>query len=106
MVKDRLIQFIKRESLSISAFEKSIGVSNGYLRQLRHCPSQKVLDKIKEVYPMLDYNWLLTGESLPINHEDADTNFKELVNTIENLNNEIVFLKKIIAKLTKDSDNS
>lgn len=100
MVKERLMQFIKRENLSISSFEKSIGVSNGYLRQLRHCPSKHVLDKIKEVYPMLDFNWLMTGNNTE--SKEVTDDYNELLSIIEAQKNEIAFLKKIIAKLTDD----
>lgn len=37
-VKERLIEFMKYKGLSQAKFEKSVGLSNGYINQLRHAP--------------------------------------------------------------------
>lgn len=61
-VKDRVKQFCKAEKSTVSAFEASIGVANGYVNAI----SKSIgLDKIKtilEKYPNLNIEWLLVGK--------------------------------------------
>lgn len=61
-VKQRLNEFISREGISVRAFERACGLSNTYLRSLRHTPSDSKLSAILEAFPQLDRVWLLTGE--------------------------------------------
>lgn len=61
-VKQRIIEFISYKRIGQGKFEKSVGLSNGYLNKLRHCPSEEKLQKIIGKYPELNKNWLLTGE--------------------------------------------
>lgn len=60
-VKDRVKEFCKAENSTVSAFETSIGVANGYVNAI----SKSIgLDKIKtilEKYPNLNIEWLLVG---------------------------------------------
>lgn len=60
-VKDRVKAFCKSENITVSAFEASIGVANGYVNAI----SKSIgLDKIKiilEKYPNLNIEWLLVG---------------------------------------------
>ncbi len=48
--------------MSVIKFEKLIGVSNGYVNAMRKGVGGKKLDKILEVFPELNRNWLLFGE--------------------------------------------
>ena len=38
-VKQRIIKFIKYKGIGQTKFERAVGLSNGYLNQLRHAPS-------------------------------------------------------------------
>lgn len=60
-VKDRLIQFIYSMNLTKSGFEKAVGLSNGYLNQLRSSPSNEKIEQISNSFPLLNKYWLLTG---------------------------------------------
>lgn len=60
-VKERLIEFMKYKGLSQAKFEKSVGLSNGYINQLRHAPSIGKLQIIISAYPDLNPDWLLHG---------------------------------------------
>ncbi len=62
-VKERLKSFIKREGLSVKAFEESIGVSNGYVNSISKGIGKRKLETILEKYPKLSLEWLLTGKS-------------------------------------------
>lgn len=72
-VKQRIDTFIKSSGLSQAKFERSIGVSNGYLNNLKKSPSAEVIQKILSVYPSLDHQWLLSGEGKMLN--DTPTNY-------------------------------
>lgn len=61
-VKDRLVAFIKAMNLSQSRFEKSVGLSNGYVNNIRVSIQPKTLQKIALTYPDLNTSWLITGE--------------------------------------------
>ena len=61
-VKERLMTFISYLGIGQGKFEKKVGLSNGYLSQLRHSPSATKLQKIIDAFPDLNESWLLTGE--------------------------------------------
>lgn len=60
-VKDRLIKFIYSMNLTKSGFEKTVGLSNGYLNKLRSSPSNEKIEQISNSFPQLNRYWLLTG---------------------------------------------
>ena len=78
MILDRIKQFIDSEGIAISAFEKSIGMSNAsFGKSLRSggAIGTDKLENILKTYPSLSPNWLLTGEgsmlkveSIPVAH--------------------------------------
>lgn len=74
MITERLKQFIDSISISISAFEKSIGMSNASFRKIYNNNGAIGSDKLERVlntYPQLNPSWLLTGEGSMILGEEA-----------------------------------
>ena len=61
-VKERIKRYIESKKISVSSFERAAGLSNGYLNQLRNCPSATRLERIASAFPDLNKDWLLTGE--------------------------------------------
>lgn len=61
-VKDRLLDFLSYQRISINKFEKTAGLSIGYMKSLRHAPSADKLKQILDAFPDLSRAWLLTGE--------------------------------------------
>lgn len=61
-VKERIISFIKYNSLSQKKFEELLGLSNGYVNNIRKSISDNVLFKICGQFPALNRDWLLYGE--------------------------------------------
>lgn len=62
---ERLNEFIKSQGLTTIEFERKISASDGVIRKsIRNNTDiqSKWLVKIAENYPILDMNWLLTGE--------------------------------------------
>ncbi|MDP9954752.1 transcriptional regulator with XRE-family HTH domain [Epilithonimonas hungarica] len=75
-IKERLKFYIKsKKGLTNHAFEKSIGVSNGYINSISKGIGGIYLERIREKYKDLDINWLLTGEEVSkINLEEFPKN--------------------------------
>ena len=61
-VKERLILFIKSINIGQGAFEKAVGLSNGYINNITKGIGADKLQKIICKYPQLNQTWLLTGE--------------------------------------------
>ena len=65
MIIDRIKQFIDEKGIAISAFEKSVGMSNAsFGKSLKNggAIGTDKLENILSVYPELSPSWLLTGE--------------------------------------------
>ena len=60
-MKDRLLEFIAYLGVSNYAFEKAVGLSNGYVRSLNGAIGADKLLDICRAYPQLSRDWLLTG---------------------------------------------
>lgn len=61
-VKERLNSFIKSQNIGQSKFEKKVGLSNGYVNNISKSIGAEKLQRILNIYPELNENWLLTGE--------------------------------------------
>lgn len=61
-VKERLTTFIKTLNIGQGAFEKTVGLSNGYVNNIRVSIQPDKLQKIALMYPNLNTGWLITGE--------------------------------------------
>jgi len=59
-VKERIVEFTKHINMSISAFEKQCGLSNGYFGKVNDI-SDKKLESITRIYPELNPVWLKMG---------------------------------------------
>ncbi len=60
--KERLKTFISSINLTKSAFEKSLGLSNGYINSMRKGLGYDKLELLSNLYVDLNIGWLLTGE--------------------------------------------
>lgn len=85
-VKERIKTFITKSGISTNRFEREAGLSVGYLRQLRKEPSREKINNILRAFPMLNGEWLLTGEGEMTNeqseHSATDNDNKERLNLI------------------------
>lgn len=61
-VKQRLIHFIKHKSLTQKRFEEMLGLSNGYVNNIRKSISNNVLLRLCAQFPEINRDWLLYGE--------------------------------------------
>ena len=60
--KERLKLFIQTQNLSVSEFEKSIKVSNGYVNSITKSIPPDKLSLIVDKYPLINIYWLLLGK--------------------------------------------
>ena len=72
--KQRLVEFIKSTGITIREFERVCGLSNGYVKGLKHTPSANKLELILAKFPQLDRVWLLTGTKM---EESSTPNYME-----------------------------
>lgn len=73
-LRDRIKQFIEEKSMSIRAFEKSIGVANGYVSAIGAGSRAEIIENILQTYPELSRDWLLTGEGSMLNRPKIESN--------------------------------
>ena len=69
---DRIKKIIDKEGLNSASFADKIGVSRGTITHVltgRNEPSLKVIQKIRETFPNINVDWLLSGTNPMYNHE-------------------------------------
>lgn len=69
-IKDRIQKYIDFKCISISTFEQSANLSNGYWRKTKNI-SANSLENILKAYPDLDPIWILTGEGSMLKKEST-----------------------------------
>ena len=69
-VKQRLIEFLKYKNIGQAAFEKNVGLSNGYVNNIRQSIQPDKIQKIALKYPELNTGWLMTGNGEMLNWPD------------------------------------
>lgn len=60
--KKRLLQFIMFKNISVHKFEIEVGLSNGYVKNMRNSIQPDKVRNIVLKFPDLNPGWLLTGE--------------------------------------------
>lgn len=111
MILDRIKQFIDSKGIAVSAFERSVGMSNAsFGKSLRNggAIGTDKLENILSVYPELSPLWLITGEGSMLRHKDEAPPQNEqsiivsqLLNTIKEQAEEIGHLKAHIEELER-----
>ena len=69
MLKDRLVEFIRHNNMSIREFERHCGFSNGVVGALKDNLTEDRRKVIVEKFPTLNLYWLLTGEGSMLKDE-------------------------------------
>jgi hypothetical protein len=121
-IKDRLLKFIALNSTSLHQFEKKVGLSNGYMAKVESIGSP-VIEKIAEVYPDLNIDWLFTGKghmlrsqqkleatTAPTTAQEMITSLREQINQLEALitpkdvADSLAYLHDYIIRLKRDTE--
>lgn len=61
-VSERLRAFISYKDISVSQFERTIGVSTGFVNNISKGIGSERMMRISQIYPELSCEWLLYGE--------------------------------------------
>lgn len=80
MILERIKQYIDYKSISVAAFEKSIGMSNasfGKCLKKGGAIGTDKLENILSVYPDISPNWLLTGNGIMLRNSTELTPTKD-----------------------------
>ncbi len=70
-VKERLKMYIARKGMTNAAFEKSLGVSNGYINSINKSMGLDKIQLIIELYPDLNLDWLFAEKGAMLKAETA-----------------------------------
>lgn len=73
-MKERLIEFLAYLGVGQNKFEKTAGLSIGFVSTLKGNPTTKSWNKIAAAYPNLNLDWLKTGEGKMLNDDKPDEN--------------------------------
>lgn len=74
-VKERLQQFLKEERISASEFSRNMGLSPAYLASMRKSMPEEKVEKLIQLYPQLNRDWLLYGEGEMYREEIKDMGY-------------------------------
>ena len=85
-VKERLIKFLKYENIGQVKFADTIGVSSGFVANIRKSIQPDKIKKIAKYYPNLNTGWLLTGEGEMLKSDTVMPNDAKMVD-IQNFMN-------------------
>lgn len=78
-IKTRLKKYIKDRNDKISKIEKKMEVANGYINSIENGIGADKLERLLEIYPNLDLNWLMIGKKT----KETIKEKKEIINVIE-----------------------
>lgn len=102
-IKERLIEYIRLNKIPTAKFERSCGLSNGYVKSIKKNPGIEKIDNILRNYPDINREWLLTGHG-DMTYNSAVENEKTEMWCKENHleNSEISILKNRLTELKKE----
>lgn len=97
-VKERLISFIKSKNKTIASFEREIGVSSGYIKNISRSIQPDILENIANIYPDLNIEWLMVGRGSMLKEEtvDHDNANKERIEDIIGIANDTVIHNRFL----------
>lgn len=80
-VKERILLFITECNITTAEFERTIGVSGGYIKNISKSMQPDILEKISNIYPLLSIEWLIVGKGnmlkLSISEIELDPKIQE-----------------------------
>jgi phage repressor protein C with HTH and peptisase S24 domain len=82
-MNERILKFIEYLGISVSEFERSCNLSNGAVSKMGDNTRRSTIDKINNVYPQLNTDWLLTGKGHMVSEFDSATLRKRLMQYID-----------------------
>ena len=71
-VKERLLEFLKKEGISNSEFSRRMGLSVAYIASMRKSMPEEKVSRLIEIFPQLNRDWLLYGEGELYREEQSE----------------------------------
>lgn len=71
-LKNRLYQFVSHLNITVSSFEKSCNLGNGFVSKVGDTIRRTKLDLISKSYPELNIEWLKTGFGDMLNTDNSE----------------------------------
>lgn len=100
-MKERIQKIIEIKCKSVLAFEKQIGLSNGYIRNTKSI-SADVCSRILAAFPDISPDWLLNGNGEMLRQlTPEEERISKLMDTIETLQDMLAKQNKMMAELTE-----
>ncbi|MFA7615713.1 MAG: hypothetical protein WCY16_03925 [Weeksellaceae bacterium] len=90
-VKERLKSFADSVGLTVSALEKELNVSNGYINSISKSIGLDKLELLIEKFPNLNVEWLLTGKGSMVRRSNEDEALRLRITELEELNDLLRF---------------
>lgn len=72
--KERLKEFVQALNLGQNAFEKEVGIANGYLASKSKTITSDTIEKVINKYPNLNIEWLMTGNGNMLKENGISSN--------------------------------
>lgn len=72
-LKERLLYFIDYKKITVQSFERTVGLSNASVAKMGNNTRRSTIDKISNMFPELNTNWLLTGEGEMLNRSTSES---------------------------------
>lgn len=97
-VKERLISFVRSKDKTIAGFEREIGVSSGYIKNISRSIQPDILENISNIYPDLNIEWLMIGKGSMLKEEtvNQDTVKKSRIEDIIDIANDTVIHNRFL----------
>lgn len=99
--KERILEFIKYKGIGQGAFEKAVGISNGYINNNKGTIGSDILNNIVAAYPELNLYWLIAGEGNMLKDEETRESMEmvELRMEIKSLNAQLARERELVGQL-------
>lgn len=72
-VKERTIEFVKSQKITMKEFETKCGLSTGYVTSMRKGYGADKLNNVLKAFPQLNRDWLLYGEGSMLSASEPDS---------------------------------
>lgn len=82
-MNERILKFIEYLGISVSEFERNCNLSNGAVSKMGDNTRRSTVNKIYNVYPQLNTDWLLTGKGSMLNDSKAELEQPNTTNKTE-----------------------
>jgi len=104
-VKERTIEFVKNQKITMKEFETRCGLSTGYVTSMRKGYGADKLNNVLKAFPQLNRDWLLYGEgSMLTDPAPAASSSTDLSSALNKAMDEIAAQRRITEKSQQQID--